>query len=98
MAGRLPPGLPRPKTNPISSAQQQSLLQGCIRKVVKGKERTVEGKNFVMCFRDAYVTPRIKPAMASVLKTVNQCSRPGGINSKSKLYSSFESCVLHLAG
>ncbi|XP_034250533.1 uncharacterized protein LOC117650966 [Thrips palmi] len=98
-AGRLPPGLPKPKSSSVlTAAKQQALLQGCVRRVVKGKEKTVQGQNFVLCFRDTYMALKVKPALPTILKDMNQCTRPGGFNSKSALYTSLENCVLSLVG
>lgn len=92
------PGLPRPKTSSLNQSQIKAVLQSCITQILKGRPRSVETKNFEACFKDSYVRPSIKPAAASVLQSMNQCTRPGGINSKSKLYIAYESCVLRRAG
>ncbi|KAK3921521.1 hypothetical protein KUF71_010693 [Frankliniella fusca] len=81
MGARKPPGLPKPKTTSMTAAQEQALLQSCIRNAVKRKERTPHGKNFVLCFKDNYFSLKIKPSIGSVLTSMKQCSRPGGFES-----------------
>lgn len=96
---KLPPKLPKPKTSSLPRASEVAIINSCITVAQKGFKPTDSAvKTFNACHQDYWGRSASKPATGDLLKSLNQCTRPGGFKSQSTVYKKYEKCVLRRAG